>query len=67
MQQLQSGWPVTSERENNAPFPKPWGPVTGAALGGESKTRTDILSWFTAAGGNEAPRYLYRVGRGRAQ
>lgn len=34
MQQLQRGWLVTSEHENNAPFPKPWGPQTGGALVG---------------------------------
>lgn len=51
MQQLQRGWLVTSEHENNAPFPKPWGPRTGEGgvgwglLGG--KTSPAILQWFT--------------------
>lgn len=61
MQQLQTGCLVTSEQENNAPFPKPWGPQT---KGGAS---TAILPWFTVVARHTAPHYLYHAGGGESK
>lgn len=62
MQQLQRGWLVTSEHENNAPFPKPWGPQTGGALVGVCVCVWG--DWFTVTAGHTAPHYLYHMGGG---
>lgn len=59
---------MTSEHENNAPFPKPWGPQTGGWRGAHGgKTPTAILPWFAVTASHIAPNYLYHVGGGESK